>query len=117
MSTETIEVYLNSKSTTNYINNQISECYFNLPSIEILQDEVAYVSLKDAVIPYSFYNVNNTNNKLYYILNSINYSITLINGYYNVNTLKTHLLELFGLNWTSSSQTDTKYLSIVSTKE
>ena len=100
MSTETIEIYLNSKSATNYINNQISDCYFNLPSIEILQDEVAYVSLKDAVIPYSFYNVNNTNNKLNYILNSINYSITLINGYYNVNTLKTHLLELLGLNWT-----------------
>ena len=96
----TIEIYLNSKSATNYINNQISDCYFNLPSIEILQDEVAYVSLKDAVISYSFYNVNNTNNKLNYILNSINYSITLINGYYNVNTLKTHLLELFGLNWT-----------------
>lgn len=100
MSTETIEIYLNSKSATNYINNQISDCYFNLPSIEILQDEVAYINLKDAVIPYSFYNVNNTNNKLNYIQNSINYSLTLINGYYNVNTLKTHLLELLGLNWT-----------------
>ena len=54
MSSETIEIYLNSKSATNYINNQISDCYFNLPSIEILQDEVAYVSLKDAVILYSF---------------------------------------------------------------
>ena len=69
----------NSKSATNYINNQISDCYFNLPSIEILQDEIAYINLKDAVIPYSFYNVNNTNNKLNYIQNSIEYSITLIN--------------------------------------
>ena len=62
MSSETIEIYLNSKSASNY--------------------------------------VNNTNNKLDYILNSVNYSITLINGYYNVNTLRTHLLDLLGVNWT-----------------
>ena len=94
MSSETIEIYLNSKSASNYVNNQISDCYFNLPSIEILQDEVAYVSLKDAVIPYSFYNVNNTNNKLDFVLDNINCSITLVNGYYNINTLKTHLYDL-----------------------
>ena len=100
MSSETIEIYLNSKSASNYVNNQISDCYFNLPSIEILQDEVAYINWKDAVIPYSFYNVNNTNNKLNYTQNSIDYSITLINGYYNVNTLRTNLLDLLGVNWT-----------------
>ena len=100
MANETIEIYLNSKSASNYLNNQISDCFYNLPSIEILQDEIAYINLKDAVIPYSFYNVNNTNNKLDYILNSVNYSITLINGYYNVNTLRTHLLDLLGVNWT-----------------
>ena len=98
-SSVTVEIYLNSKSASNYINNQISDCYFNLSSIEILQDEVAYINLKDAVIPYSFYNVNNTNNKLDYILNSVNYSITLINGYYNVNTLRTHSFDLLGVNW------------------
>ena len=81
MANETIEIYLNSKSAPNYVNNQISDCYFNLPSIEILQDEVAYINLKDAVIPYySFYNVNNTNNKLNFVLDNINCSITLING-------------------------------------
>ena len=85
---ETIEIYLNSKSASNYINNQISDCYFNLPSIEILQDEVAYINLKDAVIPYSFYNVNNTNNKLDFVFDNINCSITLINGYYNINTFR-----------------------------
>ena len=95
MSSETIEIYLNSKSASNYFNNQISDCYFNLPSIEILQDEVAYINLKDAVIPYSFYNVNNTNNKLNFVLDNINCSITLINGYYNINTIKTHLYDLF----------------------
>ena len=100
MANETIEIYLNSKSASNYLNNQISDCFYNLPSIEILQDEIAYINLKDAVIPYSFYNVNNTNNKLDYILNSVNYSITLINGYYNVNTLRTHLLDLLGVNCT-----------------
>ena len=100
MSTETIEIYLNSKSATNYINNQISDCYFNLPSIEILQDEVAYINLKDAVIPYSFYNVNNTNNKLNFVLDTINCFITLVNGYYNINTLKTHLYDLlFNYNY------------------
>jgi hypothetical protein len=94
MNSETIEIYLNSKSATNYVNNQISDCYYNLPNIELSQDEIAYVSLKDAVIPYSFYNVNNTNNKLDFILDAINCSITLTNGYYNVNTLKQHIYEL-----------------------
>ena len=81
MANETLEIYLNSKSASNYLNNQISDCFYNLPSIEILQDEIAYINLKDAVIPYSFYNVNDTNNKLNYILNGVNYSIILINGY------------------------------------
>ena len=66
MTNETIEIYLNSKSASNCLDNQISDCFYNLPAIEILQDEVAYINLKDAVIPYSFYNVNNTN-KLNYI--------------------------------------------------
>ena len=42
MANETIEIYLNSKSASNYLNNQISDCFYNLPSIEILQDEIVY---------------------------------------------------------------------------
>ena len=60
---------------------------FSSNTLEIDEGHYIYLSVVHVSIPYSFYNVNNTNNKLDYILNSVNYSITLINGYYNVNTL------------------------------
>jgi hypothetical protein len=61
--TDTIEIYLNSK-TANKQNNGTSDVTFHLPPIEVLKDEKAYVNVKQAVIPFSFYNVNETNNLL-----------------------------------------------------
>jgi hypothetical protein len=43
------------------------------------------------VIPYSFYNVNSTNNILNYTLNGVNYSLEIVKANYNINTLITHL--------------------------
>jgi len=92
-----IEIYLNSKSADNYIDGVISNSIFNLPHIQITQKEKAYISVKNAVIPYSFYNINNYNNQLNYILNGIDYNITLEPGNYNVNTLKNHIIDLLFL--------------------
>jgi hypothetical protein len=94
--TDILEIYLNSRTANTYYNDLISDALYVLPTIEILKDELAYISIKNAVIPFSFYNVNNTNNKLNYIVNGINYSVNLTLGNYNVNTLKSHLIELIG---------------------
>lgn len=100
MSSDILEIYLNSRTATQYYNNLISDSMFSLPVIEINKKEKAYICVKNAVIPNSFYNINNTNNKFNFILNSLNYSITFSNGNYNINTFKTHLYDLlFGLDY------------------
>ena len=94
--TEILEIYLNSRKANNYYNGLISDSLYILPTIEISQNENALISIKNAVIPYSFYNVNITNSKLNYVVNSVSYSVNLTFGNYNVNTLKAHLIELIG---------------------
>ena len=83
---EALEIYLNSKFADQYLFD-VSDCIYNLPNIIIEKDEVAYITVKDAVICNSFYNVNETNNKLDLTIDGISYSINILFGIYNVNTL------------------------------
>jgi hypothetical protein len=97
--TDTIEIYLNSK-TANKQNNGTSDVTFHLPPIEVLKDEKAYVNVKQAVIPFSFYNVNETNNLLNFSIEisqqSFNtYSISIPFGNYNINQLISYLNSQF----------------------
>lgn len=88
---DVIEIYLNSK-TANKQNDSTSSCTFNLPNIEVRQDEKAYVNVKQAVIPFSWYNVNETNNKLDMLIGGVNtYSISIPFGNYNINQLISYL--------------------------
>ena len=64
MPTDVLEIYINSRTATQIYNNLISDSMYSLPVIEINKNEKAYICVKNAVIPNSFYNVNNTNNKL-----------------------------------------------------
>jgi len=88
---ENLEIYLNSKFADQYLNNDVSDCIYNLPNIIIEQNEVAYITVKDAVIPNSFFNINESNNKLNLTINGSAYSILITYGNYNVNTLKTEI--------------------------
>ena len=94
MSSDVLEIYVNSRSATQIYNNLISDAMYSLPVIEITKNEKAYICVKNAVIPNSFYNVNNSNNKLNFVLNGVDYSITFTNGNYNINTFRTHLYDL-----------------------
>lgn len=103
--TEKIQIILNSKRADKYINGLTSECYFNLPNIEIKRNKKCLISVQSAVIPYSFYNVSSVNNSLVYTVNGETYSITISEGNYNVNTLKTELLSKmtnFSITYTNS---------------
>ena len=102
--TETIEIYLNSNNATKLYNG-VSDCLYTLPNIVIDEKtEKAYINIKSAVIPYSFYTVNDNNNKLFFSIDAVNYNITISNGNYNVNTLKNELKTLLdvetSLTWT-----------------
>ena len=90
---EALEIYLNSKFADQYLYD-VSDCIYNLPNIIIEKDEIAYITVKDAVIPNSFYNVNETNNKLNLTIDGVSYSILIPYGNYNVNTLKTEIMTL-----------------------
>ena len=90
MAEDALEIYLNSKFSDQYLFD-VSDCIYNLPNIIIEKDEVAYITVKDAVIPNSFFNINETNNKLDLTIDGTAYSILITYGNYNVNTLKTEI--------------------------
>ena len=89
---ETIEIYLNSKFANKYIDNLTSNCVFYLPNIELNKNEKAFINLKSCVIPFSWYNVNKTNNVLdIRIANLRPYTIEIPFGNYNINQLIAYL--------------------------
>lgn len=90
---EALEIYLNSKFADQYLFD-VSDCIYNLPNIIIEKDEVAYITVKDAVIPNSFYNVNETNNKLNLRIDLTTYLILIPYGNYNVNSLSLEIRTL-----------------------
>ena len=60
------QIHLNSKHADSYNNSSISDCNFYLPQIETQNDHQINVSIQSANIPYSFYNINESNNYLKY---------------------------------------------------
>ena len=84
---ESIQIYLNSKNADAY-NNGASDCEYNLPLIEIPDGFHIYLSVVSCLIPFSFYNINNSNNNLYYSFDgSTMTNLTIPIGNYNVNDL------------------------------
>ena len=89
---ENLEIYLNSKTATQYLDNNVADCIFTIPNIEIdILKEDVYIAVRNAVIPYSWYVVNSTNNKLDITIDGTAYSISIPLGNYNVNTLATQI--------------------------
>ena len=77
---ESIQLYLNSNIADKYFDNQISNCEYILPLIEIPDGFHIYLSVVNCQIPYSFYNINSSNNKLIYQLFEI---VNNVESYYN----------------------------------
>ena len=91
---ETIELYLNSKAAK-IVGTNTSDCFFDINIIEVDPDETAYISLKNIVVPYSWYNVNSTNNLLKIeidFLFVVHIIVTIPLGNYNVTTFKNELI-------------------------
>jgi hypothetical protein len=89
---ESIQIHLNSKFADNYINNNFCNCEFFLPVIEIPPQHHIYISCILANIPYSFYNIDENNNKLMFCVNDVSfYTITIPPGNYNVYQLISYI--------------------------
>lgn len=95
MNQDSIQIHLNSQYASKYNNIHYSDCDFNLPQIEALEGHTLFLSVLHAVIPYSMYSVNTTNNILFYSENyqatPINTTIYITPGNYNSNQLASYL--------------------------
>ena len=93
--TETIQIFLNSKTANKYYDGYTSNCQFSLPHIILPRSKTMYVSVQSASIPYSFYNVDGFNDTLVYsIVAGSNIVITIPQGNYNTTSLRTYLLSV-----------------------
>jgi hypothetical protein len=95
MNNESIQIHINSKYATRYNNQHYSDVDIELPMIEVPSGYTINLSVLHAVIPYSFYNVNSTNNMLFYseyqATPVINTTIIIPYGNYNSNQLASYL--------------------------
>jgi len=84
---ESIQIYLNSQNADKYFNGA-SDCEYHLPLIEIPEGFHIYLSVVSCLIPYSFYNINSSNNVLIYSVGGNDSErLTIPIGNYNVNSL------------------------------
>lgn len=83
MDLESIQITLNSKYATKYVNNSHCNCEFYLPILEIPIQHHIYLSVVNAIIPYSFYNINDLNNTLVYVVSGSTTTLTIDKGNYN----------------------------------
>ena len=92
---ETKQVHLSTTSGAGRILNADanfkSQIEFNIPNLIKKDDTIEYImfSVPYAVIPVSFYTINDTNNKLYYSIAGGNYDVTFPSGNYNANQFMT----------------------------
>ena len=91
---ESLQIYLNSNNADTILENSMSYAEWIIPIIEVPDGYHIYLSVQNCVIPYSFYNINSTNNYLTYLVNQIQYYITIPQGNYNINQLITTLQSL-----------------------
>jgi hypothetical protein len=91
MDLETMQIHINSRWADSFNNNSLSDCNFYLPHIDINPQCQIYISVVHAVIPYSFYNIDDSNNILIYNENSQTYQIVIISGNYTANQLVAYL--------------------------
>ena len=91
--TETKIINLNSKNSIKNNSTFLSDVYF--PFSGLLKDEEdileRYISIQNAQIPFSFYNINVYNNILIIQISTTVYTLTLTRGNYNATTLITEI--------------------------
>jgi len=119
MSSENIQIHLNSQYATSYNNGNNADCNFLLPNIEAEDGYYIHLSVLNAVIPYSFYNIDSTNNCLFYqeiIGQQVNNTTLYIqSGNYNAIQLASYLSSNLPRTTVTYSTINGKYTFINST--
>jgi hypothetical protein len=87
--------------------NKRSLIQYDIPAFLVVDDSIDYIqfNISSAVIPVSFYNINDNNNRLVVIENGITSSYVFPNGNYNaslfISTFKTLLPSRWGITLNS----------------
>jgi hypothetical protein len=104
---DSIQIYIDTKNASKYINNT-SWCEFNIPNLSIDSQYHFALSVVNASIPYSFYNINSNNNTIQWIedpyISFIVHQYSIPEGNYTINQLITTLNTLLSplvLNYNS----------------
>ena len=87
---DSLQINLNSKFASKYINDSHCNCVFDLPNVLIPNQHHVHISV---VNPYSLYNINLSNNILIYIVNGSSYKLNIPIGNYNSIQLATYLTQ------------------------
>jgi hypothetical protein len=91
-SIENFQLHLSSNFADKIYSNNNADTEFYLPLIEIPSQYHLHVNVVHASIPFTFYNINSSNNVLNYSIEGNNYSFIIAQGNYNVVNLKDYLM-------------------------
>lgn len=90
--TEKICIFLNSRTSDMYINDNTADCVFFLPIIHVPKHRKVFCSVQTCSFAHSFYNINEFNNTLKYSVNGgSTQTLIITEGNYNVSNLMTLL--------------------------
>lgn len=85
---ESIQIHLDSYYATIKKNNNSADCVYQLPTINTARDNYLHLSLISMIIPYSFYNINTSNNIFRFnLIAGDEISLIIPPGNYNINQL------------------------------
>lgn len=116
---DTFQIYLNSRDATTYNNGYgASDCDFYFKNIECLSQFHIHLSVKHAVIPYSYFNINKNNNQLFIRLYNTqgftqNLSYSLSFGNHTIASLLTELKFILGTAFTITYNSITNKLTFI----
>lgn len=84
---ESLQLYINSKYADVINNNNNCDIKIYIPQIEVESQNHIYLSVQNAVIPCTYYNINDSNNILKWTYdNNVIYTAIIEKGNYNINT-------------------------------
>ena len=91
--TETKIINLNSRNSIKGNSTFLSDVYFSINGLLKDEEDILerYISIQNAQIPFSFYNINVYNNMLKIQIGATVYTLTLIRGNYNATSLITEI--------------------------
>jgi hypothetical protein len=110
---ESLQIFLNSKYATEVVGDNIANCIYYLPTIEIPDGHHIYLSLQNATIPYSFYSISSSDNTFNWSLDgSAVTTYTIPEGNYNVTQIIDVMRSIMGSAYTISFSSITSKITI-----